>query len=97
VNGHAPRHSPAPPGRRPSRGISRTDGFERLRPRKAIRVTRGRVNDIFLGRQGITAAIALRLGRFFGVDAQWFINMQSKYDLHVQAERLAAVEPRSAA
>jgi addiction module HigA family antidote len=68
---------------------------------KAIHVTRSRVNDIRHGRQGITAAIALRLGRFFNVDPQWFMNMQSKYDLHVQAERLAAelaaIEPRSAA
>jgi addiction module HigA family antidote len=68
---------------------------------KAIHVTRSRVNDICLGRHGITAAIALRLGRFFGVDPQWFMNMQSKYDLHVEAERLkadlAAIEPRSAA
>jgi proteic killer suppression protein len=35
------------------------------------------------------------------VDPQWFMNMQSKYDLHVQSERLAAelaaIEPRSAA
>ncbi len=35
---------------------------------KAIHVTRSRVNDVCLDRQGITAAIALRLGRFFGVD-----------------------------
>ena len=37
----------------------------------------------------------------FNVDPQWFMNMQSKYDLHVEAERLkaelAAIEPRSAA
>ncbi len=68
---------------------------------RAIHVTRSRINDICRGRQGITAAIALRLGRFFGVDPQWFMNMQSKYDLHVQAERLAAdlaaIEPRNAA
>lgn len=68
---------------------------------KAIHVTRSRVNDICLGRQGITAAIALRLGRFFGVDPQWFLAMQSKYDLSVQAEQLKAeldaIEPRSAA
>src|ERR1700677_2228676 len=56
---------------------------------KAIRVTRSRINEICHGRQGITANIALRLGRFFGVDPQWFMNMQSKYDLRVQAERLA--------
>ena len=68
---------------------------------KAIHVTRSRINDICHGRQGITAAIALRLGRFFGVDPQWSMNMQSKYDLHVQAGRLAAdlaaIEPRNAA
>ena len=68
---------------------------------KAIRVTRSRINDICHGRHGITATIALRLGRFFSVDPQWFMNMQSKYDLHVQAERLAAelaaIEPRTAA
>ena len=68
---------------------------------KAIHVTRSRINDICLGRQGITAPLALRLGRFFGVDPEWFMNMQSKYDLEVQAERLkaelAAIEPRSAA
>jgi antitoxin HigA-1 len=68
---------------------------------KAIRVTRSRINAICNGRQAITAAIALRLGRFFNVDPQWFMNMQSKYDLHLQSERLraelAAIEPRSAA
>ncbi len=68
---------------------------------KAIHVARSRVNDICLGRQGITAAIALRLGRFFGVDPQWFMNMQAKYDLSVQAKRLKAeleaIEPRNAA
>ena len=66
---------------------------------KSIGVTRSRINDICNGRQA--AAIALRLGRFLGVDPQWFMNMQSKYDLHVQSERLkaelAAIQPRSAA
>ncbi len=62
---------------------------------KAIHVTRSRINDICNGRQGVTAAIALRLGRFFDVDPQWFMNMQSKYDLHVEAERLNADWPRS--
>jgi antitoxin HigA-1 len=59
------------------------------------------LREEFLEPMGITAAVALRLGRFFGVDPQWFMNMQAKYDLHVQAERLAAelaaIEPRSAA
>ena len=50
----------------------------------AIHVPRSRLNDICRGRQGISANIALRLGKYFGVDPQWFLNMQTKYDLHVQ-------------
>ena len=68
---------------------------------KAIHVTRSRLHEICHGRQGITANIALRLGRFFDVDPQWFMNMQAKYDLHVQAallaRDLAAITPRRAA
>ena len=68
---------------------------------KAMHVSRGRVNEICNGRQGVTANIALRLGRFFDVDPQWFMNMQAKYDLHVQAallaSDLAAIAPRTAA
>ncbi|MFZ1965236.1 MAG: HigA family addiction module antitoxin [Roseiarcus sp.] len=68
---------------------------------KAIHVTRSRINEICHGRQGLTANIALRLGRFFGVDPQWFMNMQAKFDLHMQAklpaDDLAAIAPRTAA
>ena len=68
---------------------------------KAVHVSRSRINEICRGNQSITAAIALRLGRFFKVDPQWFMNMQSKYDLHVGQERhaaaLAAIVPRDAA
>ena len=68
---------------------------------KAIHVPRSRVNEICRGNQGISAAIALRLGRFFKVDPRWFMSMQGKYDLHVQeralAEELAAIQPREVA
>ena len=67
---------------------------------KAIHVPRSRINEICRGNQGVTAAIALRLGKFFGVEPQWFLNMQSKYDLHVGGQRiadeLAAIEPYQA-
>ena len=58
---------------------------------KAIHVPRSRVNEICRGKQGISASIALRLGKFFGVDPQWFMNMQAKYDLHAEGENLAGV------
>ena len=53
---------------------------------KAIGVPRSRVNEIAHGRQGISAAIALRLGTFFDVDPQWFMNMQSRHDLRLAEE-----------
>ena len=62
---------------------------------KAIQVSRSRINDICNGRQGITAAIAIRLGRFYRIDPEWFMNMQSKYDLQVQTAKLAERSPRS--
>jgi len=68
---------------------------------KAIGVPRSRLNAICHGEQGFTAALALRLGRFFAVDPRWFMNMQTKYDLALQeeklADKLAAIAPRQAA
>lgn len=64
---------------------------------RAIRVPRSRMNEICRGRQGISANIALRLGKFFGADPQWFLNMQTKYDLSIARERLSdelnAIDP----
>jgi len=56
---------------------------------KALGVPRSRINAICNGEQGITAAIALRLGKYFDVDPRWFMNMQTQFDLEAQAERLA--------
>ena len=68
---------------------------------KAIHVPRSRLNEICRGRQGISANVALRLGKYFGVDPQWFLNMQAKYDLHVEGEalveELSTIVTRSAA
>jgi addiction module HigA family antidote len=68
---------------------------------KAIGVPRSRINGVCRGEQGITAAIALRLGKFFEVDPRWFMNMQTQYDLQIEASRLAdkiaAISPRQAA
>lgn len=56
---------------------------------KAIDVTPARINEIVRGRRGITAATALRLARYFGTDAQSWMNLQSHYEL-LLAERTAA-------
>lgn len=45
-------------------------------------VPTSRLNNIVLGRKGITADTALRLARYFGGDAQTWLNLQMAYDLH---------------
>jgi addiction module HigA family antidote len=56
---------------------------------KALRVPAPRINDIVLQRRGITADTAMRLARYFGGDAQSWLNLQMIYDLRV-AERRSA-------
>ena len=53
---------------------------------KALGLTPARVNDIVLERRGVTPDTALRLARYFGGDAQSWLNLQVAYDLKV-AER----------
>ena len=68
----------------------------------ALGVTPARINDIVRERRGITADTALRLARYFGTDAQSWINLQTAYDLRI-AELAAGeaihrvVKPRRAA
>jgi len=49
----------------------------------ALGVTPARVNDIVRERRGITGDTALRLARYFGADAQSWLNLQAAYDLRV--------------
>jgi len=59
-----------------------------------LHVPASRVNDIVLERRGITADTALRLSRFFGGDAQSWLNLQTAYDLRtaeLNAELQASV------
>ncbi len=49
-----------------------------------------RMNDIARERRSITAGTALRLARYFGTDAQFWLNLQSHYDLELAADRLGA-------
>ena len=53
---------------------------------REIRVSRPRLNDIVLGRRAVTTDTALRLGRYFGTTPEFWINLQTRYDLDV-AER----------
>jgi antitoxin HigA-1 len=82
---------------------------EFLRPMKisvytlaqAIKVPRSRVNDIVLGRRGITADTAFRLARYFGTSPDFWINLQARFDLDTADRKLRRriereVTPRAA-
>jgi addiction module HigA family antidote len=55
---------------------------------KDIGVTPRRINEIVLGRRAISADTALRLGRFFGMEAPFWLNLQSRYDMETARELL---------
>lgn len=64
-------------------------GITRYRLAKSIGVPQRRIDEICAGKRAITADTALRLARFFGSDAQSWMNLQSAYDLEVAEDALA--------
>ncbi|WP_062288143.1 HigA family addiction module antitoxin [Demequina phytophila] len=56
----------------------------------AIGVPPRRINEIVHGKRAITADTALRLGRYFGIDPQFWLNLQAHYELEVAEDRMAA-------
>jgi addiction module HigA family antidote len=50
---------------------------------KALHVPTPRINDIMLGKRAISADTALRLSRYFGASAQFWLNLQIDYDLRI--------------
>jgi addiction module HigA family antidote len=68
---------------------------------QVIKVPRSRVNDIVLGRRGITTDTALRLARYFGTSPEFWVNLQAHYDLEIAGRTLRRkiereVSPRAA-
>lgn len=53
-----------------------------------LRVPSTRIGDIIRGRQGITADTALRLARYFGTSAAFWMGMQAQYDLKTAKDTL---------
>lgn len=54
----------------------------------AIRVPSGRVTDILNLKRGITPETALRFARFFGTSAEFWMNLQARYDLSIAENKL---------
>ena len=63
--------------------------ISQYRVANSIGVPPRRINEIVHGKRAITADTALRLGRFFAMEAQFWMNLQTRYDLEVTRDLLS--------
>ena len=56
----------------------------------AIRVPSGRITQILNGKRGISAETALRLSRYFGNSARFWMNLQTRYELDLAEQNMGA-------
>lgn len=63
-------------------------GISQYKLAKGISVPPRRINEIVHGKRSITADTALRLGRFFSMSAQFWLNLQARYDLEMAEDLL---------
>lgn len=75
-------------------------GITQSRLAVAIGVPPRRINEIVHGKRGITAGTAVRLARYFGTSAEFWMNLQMHYELRLerralrdQLERIKPLEP----
>jgi addiction module HigA family antidote len=64
-------------------------GISQYRLAKDINVPARRINEIVLGKRAVSADTALRLSRYFTLSDRFWMNLQARYDLEVQKDRLA--------
>ncbi len=64
-------------------------GISQYRLAKDISVPPRRINEIVHGKRSITADTALRLGRFFEISPQFWLNLQNRFDIEITEDLLA--------
>jgi addiction module HigA family antidote len=63
------------------------NGISQYRLSKAIAVPPRRINEIIHGTRAVTANTALRLAKYFGTSALFWINLQAHYDLESEKDK----------
>ena len=63
-------------------------GISQYRLAKDISVPARRINEIVHGKRSITADTALRLSRYFGLSDRFWLNLQARYDLELEKDKL---------
>ena len=82
------RLSPVHPGEILLEEFIRPLGLTQHRLAKDTGLPPCRVSDIVRGRRPVTAETALRLSRYFGTSERFWLNLQTRYDLEVEKDRL---------
>ncbi len=72
---------PVPPGEVLLEDFLKPLGITQYRLAKSIKVPASRIHAVVHGKRAINAELALRLARFFGTDAQPWLDLQAHYDL----------------
>ena len=65
-------------------------GLSQYRLAKDISVPARRINEIVHGTRAVSADTALRLARYFGTTERFWLNVQARYDLELERDRLGA-------
>lgn len=96
----AARFAPVHPGRILAEDL-RDAGISMNQLAKAIGVPMNRISAIVNGQRGITGDTAVRLARYWGTTPEYWMNLQSQYELQLAQDALAGsvhqIRPRSAA
>ena len=91
ADAYASRVTPPHPGEILQTEFLEPLGISQYALAKAISVPPRRINEIVHGTRGITIDTALRLARFFGTDAQSWINLQTHYDTIIAEKQMRDV------
>lgn len=92
---------PVHPGATLLEDFLKPGGITQYRLAKGVGVPQRRIGEIVQGKRAISADTALRLARYFGMEAQFWMNLQAHYDLEVARDELSSrldreVEPLGA-
>jgi len=83
-----PKIEPIHPGEILSEEFMQPMGLSQYRLAKDVGVPPVRIHEIVHGKRAVTANTALRLARYFGTSDRFWMNLQVRYDLEVEKDRL---------
>ncbi len=63
-------------------------GISQYRLSKEISVPPRRINEIVHGKRAVSANTALRLAKYFGTTPRFWLNLQSRYDLEIEKDKI---------